>query len=96
MRSAFFRDAEGLYVVQRAGEILDYGFDHVDAVPAGDSITSSVWAAEGCTLSAPELDGTVSTVFVTGGVAGTVARVTNTINTAGGRRKIEDVRIFLK
>ena len=64
---------------------LDYSHDWT-AWLDGDTITSSAWAAPaGVTTDTPSNTTTTTRVWVSGGTAGNVYRITNTITTAGGR-----------
>lgn len=86
MKSAFVVDAAGLYVEQYAGDVLDYGRDWSDLVPDTDAIVSSDWESVGATLSAPQLSGTVTSVFVALNEGVRAALVSNIVQTAAGRR----------
>lgn len=50
-----------------------------------DTIITSTWEADGLTVDSDLVDGLVVTAFVSGGNAGDVARLTNTIVTGMGR-----------
>lgn len=65
---------------------LDYVIDWSDWL-AGDTLNTSAWAvASGdVTLHDPAIVGDLTRVWVTGGTAGTIARITNSIVTTGGR-----------
>lgn len=70
-------------------ELKDYGFDWSEHLDAGDTVASSTWTvptglvepAEPAT--APTT--TITTVWLSGGTAGTEYRVTNHVVTAQGR-----------
>jgi hypothetical protein len=68
---------------------LDYGFDWgMDGwLAAGETVTTSTWTvAAGLTqITSGISGGTVTTVWLSGGVAGTDYLVTNRIVTDGGR-----------
>ena len=73
---------------------LDYSEDWTEFIVAGDFIVSSDWAADSpeVLLSDPSITGALTTVWVSGGVAGKTYRISNTIVTDAGRR---DVRYFV-
>lgn len=67
---------------------LDYTIDWSDWLGA-DTISTSAWAvASGdVTLHDAAIVGDLTQVWATGGTAGTIARVTNSIVTAAGREE---------
>ena len=50
-----------------------------------DSITTSVWESDSLTVGTSTIVGLVTTCFVSGGTAGEVTNLTNTITTGMGR-----------
>lgn len=50
-----------------------------------DTISTSTWTSDGLTVGSDSITGQVTTVFVSGGTAGDVASLTNTITTGFGR-----------
>lgn len=77
-----------------ADATLDYGLDWGAPDEAGvswlgdDAITASTWRATGCDIAAvppPRFEGSVTKVWLKGGVAGERAEVVNRVTTAGGR-----------
>lgn len=64
---------------------LDYGFNWAPYLPAGATITASVWAADPAPVASPLVFDAASVtlgvtmVWITGGVAGTDYLVSNTI-----------------
>ncbi len=66
-----------------AGETRNYTFDWTSFL-GSDSIASSSVTATGLTVSGTTFDTNSVDVIVQGGTDGTVARITNTITTAGG------------
>lgn len=72
-------------------ETLDYTCDWTaflaDGGGAADSIATSAWSVFpiGPTLSGASETGDVATVFLSGGQAGQIYRLTNRISTTGGR-----------
>lgn len=74
---------------------LDYSFDwSARALVDDDAITASTWSVDDATLtlSDPQVVDGVTTVWISGGLLGKFYRVTNQIETSGGRR---DDRSFL-
>jgi hypothetical protein len=75
----------GLYV-QDPTEVLDYQINWADFLPTGDAIASSAWTADtGLTVTTGGYTATTTTVWVSGGTARYLYRVTNTVTTTGGR-----------
>lgn len=63
-------------------------FELVGLDPLADTISSSVWALTGGVVSNLEdTDGAKTTILLSGGVKGTPATITNTIELAGGTYK---------
>ena len=91
---AIFASRNYGWAEQDKSALLDYSEDWTDAIIGDDQIVSSTWAADSgdLVLSDPLIAGVVTTVWITGGVAGKSYRVTNTIVTEQGRR---DVRFFM-
>lgn len=68
-----------------AGEVLDYGWNW-SAWLAGDTIATSTWTVTaGLTVVSQGNDSASSSVFVSGGTADAVYKLTNRITTDGGR-----------
>lgn len=66
---------------------LDYGFIWTKWLEQGETITSSTWeASTGITLSKPQIDGNVTSVFAAGGEANKFYKLVNTIVTSEGRK----------
>lgn len=81
---------------QVIGEVLDWGFDWSTWLPAGDSIASSAWAADGTiTMDAEGVSGDTTYVWLSGGVEGDVVTLTNTIVTVDGRTAIRQIDLRL-
>lgn len=84
-RSAFVRLSAGtLAIYQGPLDQLDYGLDY-SALLKGDPIVSSAWEADGdITVDRFAVhDGAVASAFI----SGSQGTVTNTVTSAGGRRK---------
>lgn len=71
-----------------------YGFNWAGWLETGDGVASQTWTAEpsGLTLSGQAINGTETTVWIDGGVAGTDYVVHDDIVTDNG---IEDRRSFV-
>lgn len=82
------------WAAQDAASLLDYCEDWTDFLSPSDAIATSVWAADSVALvlTNPAIAGAITTIWVSGGVAGQQYRVSNTITTLLGRR---DVRYFV-
>lgn len=92
MISAFRIISGRLVVEQFAGEVIDYGFDWTDRLEAEETISSSVWSADaGLAVTAPQVDGLVTSAFVGSGVAGQRYQVRNTVSTSGSRTFVQSV-----
>lgn len=78
---------------QEVGDILDYDFNWV--VKLGeDSIATSVFTLpDGLSEVSSSHDTGSATIFVSGGTAGRVYRIVNTITTAGGRKYERTIRV---
>lgn len=66
--------------------VLDYAFDWA-AWLAGDTIANSAWTVTGggVSVSSASNTTTTATVFLSGGIEGSEATISNRITTAGGR-----------
>jgi uncharacterized phiE125 gp8 family phage protein len=73
---------------KRPGAVRDYSHDW-SAFLDGDTITSSVWTATGVMKDSDDDAEGIVTVWVSAGTSGTIATLTNTIVTAGGRTESE-------
>lgn len=91
---AIFASRNYGWAEQDAAARLDYSEDWSDFLADGDDIANSQWNADipGLTLTQPFIAGAVTTVWVSGGEAGKVYRISNTISTTAGR---VDVRYFV-
>jgi hypothetical protein len=66
--------------------VLDYGRDWSPWLETGDTITSSEWSVPAeLTVVADGHTGTITTVWLSGGVRGIDYKITNKITTAQGR-----------
>ncbi len=75
---------------------LDFGFDW-SAWLGTDTILTSTWTADpGLILSGPTFDGTKTSVWIEGGVAGDKLSATNHITTVAGRIDERTIVISIK
>lgn len=77
--------------------ISDYPFNWARwlTLSGGDTIASVVWILDSPLAKVSEsFTATTATVFISGGLAGTILKITCRITTAGGR--VEDRTIYLK
>jgi uncharacterized phiE125 gp8 family phage protein len=61
----------------------------------GETIATSDVTVEGITLDSDTNDDTTVTVVLSGGTEGTLARITNTIETSGGRTEVELFTLYI-
>ena len=65
---------------------LDYGFDWSDWLADGETILTSTWTVTtGLTKDSDSSNDTATTIWVSGGTAGTSYTITNHITTSAGR-----------
>ena len=76
---------------------LDYGFDWTQWLAAGENISISTWDIDsGLTPSGAQVISNVTSVLVTGGVAGISYKLKNTITTTDGRVDSRTIRLSCK
>lgn len=82
---------------KRPDEVRDYTHDW-SAFLGADTIASSDWTVSGVTLDSDEvLDGDQEVkAWLSGGVDGSIATLTNTITTAGGRTETETFTLAIR
>ncbi len=72
---------------KEATDVMDYGFDFT-AWLAGDTISSSTWVVPTGIIQDSESETTlITTIWLSGGTAGSNYIITNTIITVAGRTK---------
>lgn len=77
--------------------VLDYQIDYSRWLPAGDTITASSWLAEsGLTVDTSSFTDTSTTVWLSGGTAGSTYDVRNHITTDDGRQDDRTLTIVVK
>lgn len=78
-------------------EKLDYTLDWDDRLAVGETISASTWSVPaGITQStpSPSFTTTTTTIWLTGGTAGTNYQVTNHVTTSAGREYERSIFIF--
>lgn len=86
----------GHWVEHDPASNLDYGLNWLDWL-AGDTIVSSNWAAsDDLDLSQSEINGAVTSTYVTGGTVGNDYRLTNTVTTQAGRTGVRSLTLVCK
>jgi hypothetical protein len=80
------------------GAKLDYGFNwQIEGwLEAGETIVNSVWDVGNLTVSSPQNSGTITSVFVEGGVDKVRYKLTNSIITSVGRKDSRTIVLFCK
>lgn len=85
-------------ISQTASELLDYTINWPARGLGTDTIASSTWATSSSDITISNqqiINSNTQTLFwLTGGVAGTVYTITNTIITSGGRTMQETVNYY--
>lgn len=78
-------------------EVLDYSIQWASLLGI-DTIDTSSWAVDGATevSDTVSVSGAVSTVYISGGTTGTVARLTCTITTTGGRTHERTLEVMIQ
>jgi hypothetical protein len=89
--TGFLRDNEGIYITKDLDAILTYSLDWSDWLQNGETITSNLFTVESISGDAYPLTkvsqsntNTVCTVKISGGTAGKIYKVFDTITTSGG------------
>lgn len=77
-------------------DVSDYSLNW-DLSPSSDTVSTSSWSVTPATItiSADSRDGNITTVWLTGGVAGVKYTFTNQITTSGGRTYEQSVRLYV-
>ena len=99
MTTSFKKDALGDYIEKDAAAVLDYANDWTAwlAASATDTIATSTWTIQtGLTSSSPVVAAGVTSLFISGGTAGTTYTITNKIVTTGGRTDQRSFRVVVK
>lgn len=89
--TGFLRDNEGIFIPKDTEAILTYSLDWTDWLSNGETISSNLYTLETLTGDADPLTKVsqsntdyVTTVKISGGTAGKIYKVFNTIVTSGG------------
>jgi len=78
---------------------LDYGFDWASSgwLASGETIATSTWTVESpLVASLEQIAGGITSLFVTGGVAGNIYKITNTITTSLTRTDSRTIKLSCK
>lgn len=76
--------------------VLDYQIDWSDWLADGESIAASEWIVVGATIDSEESTATVSTAWLSGGVAGSLIALTNRITTDNVPARVDDRTLIIK
>lgn len=79
---------------KRPNEVRDHVIDWSSFLD-GDTIATSTVTADGLTIDSETNDTTTASLVISGGTEGTLARITNTITTAGGRTETEVFTVYV-
>lgn len=100
MATLFAQTESGFTAEQSAGSNLDYGLDWSDflATAPGDEIVTSTWVPENPAVvcSNAAFAGAITTVWITGGLAGQWYAVVNEIVTRDGRRDSRVCMLYVR
>lgn len=79
-------------------EVLDYQFDWTDRLEDAETIVTSTFvrASGDVTLGANDTAGAVTTIWISGGTAGTLSVITNRITTSEGRTYEESAKFRVR
>lgn len=94
--TGFERDNQGAYIRKDPEAILDYTLDYTNYLATGDTISSSTFTVDtGITKTADTIasGNKVVNITLSGGTAGTVYTIKNTIVTANGRTAVKRFRV---
>ncbi len=94
--TGFERDNQGAFIRKDPQAVLDYQLDYTNYLATGDSIASQTTTVDtGITLdsSAIVTGNKIVKLFLSGGTAGTVYTVKNTIVTADNRTAVKRFRV---
>lgn len=101
--NGFRKDRDGAFIVKDPQSTLDYTVDWSDWVSAGDEVISSSWAFSTITGDSNPLvnedvllASDIATVWISGGTAGKIYTVTNTITTDNGLIDERYFRLVIK
>ena len=75
---------------------LDYGFNWINWLASGETISSSTWDTGALSSSSPQNTGVVTSIIVEGGVVGNSYKLVNTITTSVGRIDIRTITLSCK
>lgn len=101
--SGFLQDNDGAFIDKDPSAILNYTLDWSEWLPTGQTISTSTWAvstisgdAAPVTTVTTSNSGTTTIVKLSGGTAGNLYTITNTITTSGSLTDRRHFRIKVK
>lgn len=103
--TGYKRDTEGLYIDKDPDAVLNYTFDWTNWLASGETITSTVWSVDSISGDTDPLtvdsytthsNGKKTIVVLSGGTAGNIYTVRNTINTDESETERKFFRIVCK
>ena len=101
--TGFLADREGPYIEKDTEAVLDYSIDWGTWMPSGDSINTSTWAitaisgdTDALTVDSNAISTNVATAVISGGTAGNIYTVSNTIATNNNITERRNFRISVK
>ena len=85
--SGYLKKGAGYVINKTAGSFLDFSLDWSATLDVGETITAAVWNTEtGLTASLPTIDGTVTTLWLSGGTLPTQYAVSCIVTTSANRQ----------
>ena len=101
--SGFLQDNDGAFIDKDPSAILNYTLDWSEWLPTGQTISTSAWTvstisgdAAPVTTVTTSNSGTTTIVKLSGGTAGNLYTITNTITTSGSLTDRRHFRIKVK
>lgn len=89
-------DGDKYLAQQDKDAVLDYSLDWADWLSAGDTIDTSVWAADaGVILTNQSTSGAITSVWVSGGTPGSWYSLTNSVVSANGKRDQRTIQLLI-
>ena len=101
--NGFRKDREGAFIVKDPQSTLDYSVDWSDWLVGADSISTSTWVLGTFTgdtapivKTAENTANGIATIYLRGGTAGKIYRITNRIVTSSGLTDERYFRLVIK
>lgn len=84
--------------VKDPAAVLDFRHDWTDWLTGGETIATSTWSVSpaGLTVDSDSATGTTATVYVSGGTAGKVYRLTNRITTNANPARTDERTVVVR